>query len=385
MEKITAVIPAFNAEKYIKKAVMSLVNQKKKLNEILIIDDGSTDSTLEVINLLANQYKNIRVIEQDGNYGVSVARNKGIKEAIGEWILFLDADDECSELLLETYLEEMQKDSFEAIYSGYYQIDEDSKIISFPISGRNLKGTEGFCNILIRNPIITSGLMIKKELLIDLNGFNHAFKINEDVDLWVRILDKGFYIKNVESPLAFIRRHQGNTTSNMVKSHNAESAILNKYSIEYIQAKFEKIKNVTEQNQLDFITLLTRYRRWKEANEFLNKIYISRTSPSYIPFVFLKIICSIYFKDFKEAEKDMLEILVLKPDHGSNLNNLGVISVYKNEYEQANKYFTKALELHPNYLDSRKNQTLLNLGIFNIEEYKFTKRELRDVLLSYSE
>lgn len=386
MVKVSAVIPAFNTEKYIRNAVMSLVNQKIKLDEIIIIDDGSTDNTLKVINLLANQYKNIRVIEQSSNQGVSVARNLGIQEATSEWILFLDADDECSEQLLDTYLNKMRTDSFESIYSGYYQIDESSKVVSDSITGKSLISTEGFCKVLIRNPIVSpSGLLIKRKVLFELKGFDTSMKMNEDVDLWLRILDSGYQINHVESPLTFIRRHRNNTTSNMEKSHNAEKIILNKYNLIYIEEKFKSLDSTTHQNKLDLVTLLIRYDKWEDAKRLLDSISISITNTSYVSYLFLKSLYYIFVKEHNEVEKVIQEILTVSPDHGASLNNLGVIYVSKNEFELAKEYFNKALHLHSNYIDARKNLNLLNSGLYTIEEYSFTKRELRKVLLSYSE
>lgn len=386
MMKVSAVIPAFNAEKYVEKAVMSLVNQKIKLDEILIIDDGSTDQTLEIITLLAKRYKNITIIKQDTNQGVSAGRNKGIQEAKGNWILFLDADDECSERLLETYLEKMQTNSLEAIYSGYYQIDENSKKVSDAIVGKTLVGTEGFCDILVRNPIISpSGLLIKREILLELKGFDSSMKMNEDVDLWIRLLDYGYQINHVKLALSYIRRHQTNTTSNMAKSHAAEKAILNKYNLTYIEEKFNSLDSTTHQNKLDLVTLLIRYEKWKDAMRLLNSISISSTSDSYVSYLFLKSLYYIFIKDNNEVEKVIQDILNVSPNHGASLNNLGVIYVSKNELELAKDYFNKALHLHSNYMDARKNLNLLNSRVLNLEEYSFTKRELRKVLLSYSE
>lgn len=210
-------------------------------------------------------------------------------------------------------------------------------------------------------------------------------KMNEDVDLWLRILDSGYQINHVESPLTFIRRHRNNTTSNMEKSHNAEKIILNKYNLIYIEEKFKSLDSTTHQNKLDLVTLLIRYDKWEDAKRLLDSISISKTNTSYVSYLFLKSLYYIFVKEHNEVEKVIQEILTVSPDHGASLNNLGVIYVSKNEFELAKEYFNKALHLHSNYIDARKNLNLLNSGLYTIEEYSFTKRELRKVLLSYSE
>ena len=94
MEKkiITFIIPAYNCEKYIRNCIKNLVNQDINSYEIIIINDGSTDETGEICDYLASKNKKIKVIHKK-NEGQGIARNLGIKEAKGEYIAFIDADD----------------------------------------------------------------------------------------------------------------------------------------------------------------------------------------------------------------------------------------------------------------------------------------------------
>ena len=90
IEKISIIIPAYNQEKYIERCIQSAINQTQPALEIIVVNDGSTDNTLKIIE----GYKDkIRIISQK-NGGVSSARNKAIENAIGDWILLLDSDDE---------------------------------------------------------------------------------------------------------------------------------------------------------------------------------------------------------------------------------------------------------------------------------------------------
>src|SRR5262245_9120426 len=89
--KVSAVIPAFNRRNYLPRAIDSVLAQTVPLDEVLVIDDGSTDGSAEFIE---TRYGNcVRVVRQ-GNSGVAGARRRGIQEARGEWIAFLDSDDE---------------------------------------------------------------------------------------------------------------------------------------------------------------------------------------------------------------------------------------------------------------------------------------------------
>lgn len=102
MPKFSVIVPVYNAEKYIEQCVCSLVNQKCKDYEIILVNDCSTDRSLELCNSFAKQYSNIVVTNQPQNRGVSAARNRGIEIAKGDYILFVDSDDFVSADYFET-------------------------------------------------------------------------------------------------------------------------------------------------------------------------------------------------------------------------------------------------------------------------------------------
>lgn len=90
--KVSVVVPVYNAEKYLKECLDSLVNQTLKDIEIICVNDGSTDNSLEILNEYANKNHRVRVIDQK-NQGACIARNKGLSVALGEYIAFVDSDD----------------------------------------------------------------------------------------------------------------------------------------------------------------------------------------------------------------------------------------------------------------------------------------------------
>lgn len=92
MAKISIIVPVYNTEKFLEKCLNSLINQTLKDIEIICINDGSTDKSLQILEKFANKDKRIQIINQT-NSGLSVARNIGIKKAKGEYIGFVDSDD----------------------------------------------------------------------------------------------------------------------------------------------------------------------------------------------------------------------------------------------------------------------------------------------------
>lgn len=92
MVKYSFIVPVYNTSNYLKKCIDSLVNQTYKSFEIIIVNDGSTDNSLDIINGYKESNKNIKIINQK-NGGLSNARNNGVKKASGEYIIFVDSDD----------------------------------------------------------------------------------------------------------------------------------------------------------------------------------------------------------------------------------------------------------------------------------------------------
>ena len=112
---ISFILPAYNVDKYIEACVVSIENQDLPMDqyEVIVVNDGSTDSTLEVVQKLALLYSNIRVINQQ-NQGVSIARNNGFKITRGKYIWFVDPDDTITKNCLGTLVSTMDNSDFEA-------------------------------------------------------------------------------------------------------------------------------------------------------------------------------------------------------------------------------------------------------------------------------
>lgn len=137
---ISIIIPAYNSEKYIERCIKSLSMQDMSPEEYeaIIINDGSTDQTPSIIEKLSHQYSFIRHISTKNN-GVSAARNRGIKEAVGEYLLFLDADDSiCSNCLQNIYLE-ASKNNLDMMLMNYQNILSNKQLaeMAYHVSRNN--------------------------------------------------------------------------------------------------------------------------------------------------------------------------------------------------------------------------------------------------------
>ena len=127
MDKVTMIIPVYNAEHYIERCLDSLLKQTYKNLEILVMNDGSTDQSLSIIKRKAEKNKNIRYYNQK-NMGVAKTRNKAISLATGKYIMFMDNDDYLDKDYVTTFVEAIQKDNFDIVIGGYRRITENLKI-----------------------------------------------------------------------------------------------------------------------------------------------------------------------------------------------------------------------------------------------------------------
>lgn len=218
--KVSVIIPVYNGEKYISLAIDSVFNQTYKNIEIIVVDDGSTDRTAEIIqsyqqkNELSGRVKLIYIYQQ--NQGCAAARNHGIANSNGEYIAFLDYDDlwlpEKIDLQVKYMLDHSE---IGMVHSNNWAIDGDGNIIS----GTNRpKGAQGKCfkEIFIQNSISVLTVVIRKKCIEKIGFFDESLRYVEDRDLWLR-LAREFPIGYIDQKLGFYRLHSSNMTTNIIQ------------------------------------------------------------------------------------------------------------------------------------------------------------------------
>lgn len=129
MKKVSVIIPVYNSEKYLKKCVDSILNQTYKNIEVILIDDGSTDNSYDIIKNMENENPNIIKGFTQKNQGVANTRNNGIKYATGDFVMFADNDDYLDKECVDTYLKAILKEDADIVIGGYRRVDLDGKTI----------------------------------------------------------------------------------------------------------------------------------------------------------------------------------------------------------------------------------------------------------------
>lgn len=200
MPKVTVYIPTHNYGKFIKRCINSVLAQKFADWELIVINDGSTDNTAELLRVYAGNRK-IRIMKQEKK-GLTTTNNIALRLAQGEYIIRLDADDYLDEnalLVLSNILDTHPEIGL--VYPDYYRIDERGQIID--IERRKKIGKE---DKLFDLPAHGACTMIRKSCLLDLGGYNESFFCQDGYDLWIRFLDK-YRPYNVNIPLFYYRQH----------------------------------------------------------------------------------------------------------------------------------------------------------------------------------
>ena len=178
----SVVIPAYNQGRWAREAVESALNQGRRDVEVIAVNDGSTDNTGAV---LAEYADRVKIIVQP-NSGVSAARNRGIAEARGEWIAFLDADDRYRPGHLDRLFQAIQScPEAGLVYADAMYIDEEGREVKAKRSPP--LGENQFRSLLLNNAVTASASAAKKSALDRAGGFPPQLKAGEDWDLWLRI------------------------------------------------------------------------------------------------------------------------------------------------------------------------------------------------------
>lgn len=211
MPKVSVVIPTYNRANLLVSAVSSVLDQSYSDSEIVIVDDGSNDDTEERIKALGES--RIKYFRNSVNKGVSAVRNIGITNSAGEYIAFLDDDDEWLPSKLEKQVDILDGLSTETglVYTGVLSVDLDTgRLIETVVPRHRGKVLD---DLVFSNFIPTSSVLVRKECFTTIGLFDESLAYGEDFDLWIRISSK-YSVDYIEEPLVIHKDHPRTTTAN---------------------------------------------------------------------------------------------------------------------------------------------------------------------------
>ncbi|MGK7900453.1 MAG: glycosyltransferase [Hormoscilla sp.] len=229
MPLISVIIPVYNGEKTIRETIESILNQTFSDFELIVINDGSTDTTLSIVNSI--QDPRLKVFSYP-NGGASASRNRGIARATGEYISFIDADDLWTPDKLEAQFKALQENQEAAVaYSWTNCIDESSKFLH-PGGYITLNG-DVYAHMLVVNFLICgSNPLIRRQALDEVGEFDKSLMGTEDWDMWLRLAAR-FHFVAVPTPQILYRQVADSVSSNIVRQ---EREILKAIDIAFARA-----------------------------------------------------------------------------------------------------------------------------------------------------
>ncbi|HLL73731.1 MAG TPA: glycosyltransferase [Pyrinomonadaceae bacterium] len=236
---VSIIMPAYNAEKYIAASIQSVLNQTYENWELVVVDDGSTDRTAEVVRPFLSADGRIKYFFQQ-NGGQGQARNAGLAGADGELIAFLDSDDLWSSEKLALQVERIQEARADLVYSDAFIFSDGEKspeVTTFSaitpqfIYGRYV-GDDAFKLLFAYNRIPTLTVLARRDVLNQVGLFDGDRKYQncEDYDLWLKLAKAGAVFWGMKEKLAYYRHHASSMMNNDSRLLKPMLAVLKKHS-----------------------------------------------------------------------------------------------------------------------------------------------------------
>jgi glycosyltransferase involved in cell wall biosynthesis len=269
---VSVIIPAYNADKFIKDALESVFAQDYEPLEIIVVDDGSTDSTAEIIKGFQHGGRTLLYFYQE-NAGPSRARNLGIRAARGEFITFLDADDLWTPMKLQKQVDFMESNGeadlvfgdMQVFDSGGCTVDSAFSKHGHPPCDEQGKVVHAFHHLLQRNFVSTATVLLRKKCLNETGYFDEKLWYAEDYDLWLRFSLK-FDLFCIPEIFRLKRMHDRNL------SWNKEAFILS--SLYTYKKLKKKINSPSDEKYQDVNDQIIKAMRELSYHHYINKDYL---------------------------------------------------------------------------------------------------------------
>lgn len=344
MIKVTVIVPVFNAELYLEKCITSLINQTYKNIEIIFIDDGSTDNSINIIKKYIKKDNRIKLLVQE-NMGASIARINGLKDSSGDYIMFVDSDDYIVNNTVEILVNKinkydvdivkfrfLNKKTFRCIVKERMFNEPDKKFLY-----RKLLTTRELNNL-------TTEIVRKKIINIDSKNFKIRMSSGEDLLMNLEIYNKAKTVLIIHNKLYFYTINNNSTT----QTNNKEKIFSNIY-----------------ENKDAHQILLKYAQKWKLTDNKIKKKILLR----YFNSIFLNLTKLLQSNKLEQADYNKINYIIdnyevvnkLKKQYlFSNLKNKRIIKLILNKkYGKAIKKI-KAREKQKKFI--KKIQNLLKIG-----------------------
>jgi len=365
MDKLISIImPVYNSTKYLREAIESCLDQTYKNFELILIDDGSKDNSKEIIEFYQKKSTDkINAHFFHKNQGAAAARNKGIKKAKGEYLVFADSDDIQDKERVQQIIKAIKRDKVDMIFNNCLMIEKNGKSLERDLGFPEiLNNRNGLLLSLQRNYFWTSLAAVKNDRLIN---FDESLKRSEDYDLFLKLLYYNWEFSFIREPLVKYRLHSNNDSSNYEKSINATIKILNKYPIQNLYIKLKEKGHSEQDIYITFGIMSIIKKEYDNSIYYLNKAEeLVKDSNTVLLQIFFYLGVAYYYEyKLSESYESFKKAYSLDNENSALLNNIGVLEYLVNRnLNKANSLLKKALILKPGYLDVMHNLKRIEEG-----------------------
>lgn len=324
--KVSVIVPVYNNERFLKRCLESIVKQTLKNIEIVIVNDGSTDNSLEVLQDYAFKHDNILLLDQE-NQGQAIAINRALDKARGEYIAFVDADDYIEKDMMETLYKEAKSNDLDLVICNWDRVDENGALLGF-------NDHPDFDNVIFNRNIIIHEFFLNQQELVEGFSWNKLFKRKlfcefkirfpnikyADIPTTFRILNKINKGKYINKKLYHYVQHQASITHSKNMSNT-------KNFIEAIQMIDEIM--LEENMLLDFKEDYFIYACSKYINEYCSSYELIRSSEE-MSMIFKRLLKPITIKNcitFCRLKKFKLFLKAV-------LYKMGMLNVFTSVYHK---------------------------------------------------
>lgn len=263
---VSVIIPTYNRSNLISRAVNSVLSQTYAKIEIIVADDASTDNTKDVIKKIQKKHKNILYIKHNSNKGGSAARNSGIKKSKGEYVAFLDDDDEWFPEKVEKQISCLKKrgKTWGGSYTGYKIILKNGLIEKNKINYKEGNLTKD--TFLMKSNAYGSTLLVRKEVFKKIGFFDESFKRHQDLEFILRFFRK-YKLCTIPEVLVKVYGHNFPKAESVIE---IKSKFFTKFKNDLNQFSTQEINNIYAINYLEISSLFAKEKNIKKMIEFLN-------------------------------------------------------------------------------------------------------------------
>lgn len=263
MIKVSVIVPCYNTEKYLYESLNSIYSQTYSNIEVILINDGSTDRTEEILLDYENKYHESTKYFFINNSGPSNARNIGIKNSTGEYICFMDSDDILINDSIEKRIKILNTQSDTALVcTDSYMIMENE------VSNTRLSSLVGpvfsgnvFLEMLKKNFISTQTVIMRRSVVETIGYFNESYIRSEDYEYWLRITRK-YKITYINEPLAYTRVRNGSLSTNM--KNDMDISLIEVYKSVFKNFELNREEHKTLKKRMNSVIYYLNLRMAKE-------------------------------------------------------------------------------------------------------------------------